>query len=138
MEIKMVPTIKNFLYSLNVKVEDGRTDIYGIMSAMTPEYIPGLFSFSISFTLLNISEEEHSLIIKFKDPDNNVIANIEEQKITYTKDENNNLPDEEVGISVAAGMQNVNLKRSGIYKTEVLFDGNSIGEYGIFAKGKNE
>ena len=48
--------VKNFIYCLNVNTVDGRTDIVGVLNAMTPEYIPGLFSFSISFTLLGISE----------------------------------------------------------------------------------
>lgn len=130
--------IKNFVYCLNVNTVDGRTDIVGLLNAMTPEYIPGLFSFSVSFTLLNIEEGDHTLIVKFKDPDKVVIAEIDNAKITYIKDDTSNLPDEQTGINVAAGLQNVNFKKSGLYLTEVILDGTSIGEYYIFAKGKNE
>lgn len=130
--------IKNFLYCLNINTLEGRTDIMGLLIAMTPEYIPGLFSFSINFTLYNITEGEHALIVKFKDPDNKVIAGIENAIVSYKKDENSNLPDEHMGINVAAGLQNVNFIKSGLYSTEVILDGISIGEYYIFAKGKNE
>lgn len=130
--------IKNFVYCLNVNTIEGRTDIVGLLNAMSPEYIPGLFSFSISFTLLNITEGEHSLIVKFKDPNNEVIAEIDNAIVQYNKDTNSNLPDEHMGINVAAGLQNVNFKKSGLYSTEVILDGTSIGEYNIFAKGKNE
>ena len=130
--------IKNFIYCLNVNTVDGRTDVVGVLNAMTPEYIPGLFSFSISFVLLNISEGEHSLIVKFKNSDNEVIAGIDNAMIVYKKDENSNLPDEQMGINVAAGLQNVDFKKSGMYSTEILLDGISVGEYFIFVKGKNE
>lgn len=130
--------IKNFVYCLNINTGEGRTDIVGLLNAMTPEYIPGLFSFSISFSLLNIAEGEHSLVVKFKDPDKIVIAGIDNATVPYKKDENSNLPDEQMGITVAAGLQNVNFKKSGLYSTEVVLDGTSIGEYYIFAKGKNE
>lgn len=130
--------IKNFVYCLNINTVEGRTDIVGLLNAMTPEYIPGLFSFSISFALLNITEGEHSLIVKFRDPDKEVIAGIDNAMVSYKKDESSNLPDAQMGINVAAGLQNVNFKKSGLYSTEVILDGTSIGEYYIFAKGKNE
>ena len=130
--------LKNFIYCLNVNAENGRTDVIGVLNAMTPEYIPGLYSFSINFALLGIDEGEHLLVVKFKDPDNNVIAGIDNETILYKKDEKSNLPNEEMGISVAAGLQNVNFKTSGIYTTEVILDGTLMGEYQIFAKGKNE
>ena len=130
--------IKNFVYCLNINTVEGRTDIVGLLNTITPEYIPGLFSFSISFALLNIEEKEHSLVVKFRDPDGEVIAGIDNAVVPYKKDENSNLPDEQMGINVAAGLQNVNFKKSGLYSTEVILDGASIGKYYIFSKGKNE
>lgn len=130
--------IKNFVYCLNINTAEERTDIVGLLTAMTPEYIPGLFSFSISFALLNITEGEHSLVVKFKNPEREVIAEIDNAIVSYKKDENSNLPDEHMGINVAAGLQNVNFRKSGLYSTEVILDGTSIGEYFIFVKGKNE
>ena len=76
--------------------------------------------------------------MKFKDPDKNVIAEIDGATVPYKKDENSNLPDSQMGINVAAGMQNVDFKKSGLYSTEVILDGIRIGEYPIYAKGKNE
>ena len=130
--------IKNFIYCLNVNSVDGRTDVVGILNTLTPEYIPGLFSFSVCFSLLDITEGEHLLDLKFKDSDKNIIAGIDNAIITYKKDSNSNMPDEYMGVNVAAGLQNVDLKKSGLYSTEVVLDGKTVGEYYIFAKGKNE
>jgi len=131
-------TIKNFLYCLNVNTTDGRTDIIGALSAMSPEYIPGLFSFSINFTILNLTEGEHLVTVKFKNPDKEIITSIDNVKVEYKKDVTSNLPEEYVGINVAAGLQNVDFKNSGVYSTQVLLDGVDMGEFEIFVKGKNE
>ena len=48
------------------------------------------------------------------------------------------LPEEHMGINVAAGLQNIDFKKSGLYSTQVLVDGNDMGEFKIYAKGKNE
>lgn len=131
--------LKNFLYCLNVDTTtEGRTDIIGLMTAIAPEYIPGLFSFSISFTLLNLTEGEHRITIKFINPEKETIALIDNVKVDYKKDVNSNLPEEHIGINVAAGLQNVDFKKSGLYSTQVLLDGNDMGEFEIYAKGKNE
>ncbi len=133
-----MPTIKNFIYCLNVNTEDGRTDIMGLLSTMSPEYIPGLFSFSISFTMLNVTEGEHFITVKFKNPDKGTIASIDNVKVEYKKDVNNNLPEEYVGINLAAGLQNVDFKKNGVYSTQVILDGKDMGDFEIFVKGKNE
>lgn len=69
--------IRNFLYCLNVNTTDGRTDIIGLMTAMSPEYIPGLFSFSVNFTLLDLTEGEHRITINFKNPEKETITTID-------------------------------------------------------------
>lgn len=130
--------IKNFLYCLNVDTVEGRTDIKGIMTSMTPEYIPGLFSFSIHFSLLDLAEGEHTITIKFINPEEETIAEIDNVKVDYKKDINSNLPEEHKGINIAAAIQNVDFKKSGLYFTKVLLDGNDMGKFEIYAKGKNE
>ncbi len=130
-------TIKNFLYCLNVNTVEGRTDIMGLLSAMAPEYVPGLFSFSINFTILGLREGEHLVTVKFKNPDKETITSIDNVAVAYKKDENSNLPEEYVGINVAAGLQNVDFKKNGVYATQVLLDGVDMGDFEIFVKGKN-
>ena len=130
--------ISNLLYCLNVNTTDGRTDIIGLMTAMSPEYIPGLFSFSVNFTLLDLTEGEHRITINFKNPEKETITTIDNVKLEYKKDENSNLPDEHMGVNVAAGLQNVDFKQSGNYSTQVILDGKDMGEFEVFAKGKNE
>lgn len=130
--------IQDFLYCLNINTVDGRTDIVGLLSAMEPEYIPGLFSFSINFTILDLEEGEHFITVKFKNPDREIITSINDVKVEYKKDANSNLPKEYRGVNVAAGLQNVDFKKSGVYSTQIILDDVDMGEFEIFAKGKNE
>ena len=130
--------LKNFLYCLNINTTDGSTNITGLMSAFSPEYIPGLFSFFVGFTLLNLTEGEHLVTINFINPDKDIIASINDVNINYKKESACNLPEEYMGVNIAAGFQNVDFKKSGLYFTQVLLDGNDMGKFEIFVKGKNE
>lgn len=131
-------TIKNFLYCLGANTQEGRVDIDGVLSAMVPEYIPGLFSFSINFTVMGMDEGKHQIKIKFKNPEGDVLAFIDSIEIDYRNNIEQNLPEEYSGLNITVGLQNVDFKKSGVYFTEVSFDGDVLGTYDIFAKGRNE
>lgn len=133
-----MPSIKNFLYCLNSNNSNGTNDVVGILAAMTPEYIPGQYSFSVNFSLLDLSEGEHNLSLKFKNSDGTVLSSIENAPVKYKKDVKSNLPDAFVGVNVAANFQNVDIKESGTHFMEVIFDGDTLGKFDIYVKGKNE
>ena len=49
-----------------------------ILTVLTPEYIPGLFTFSVIITLLDIdSSSEHGLVVDFESPANENVVHIE-------------------------------------------------------------
>lgn len=133
-----MPSIKNFLYCLNSNNSNGTNDVVGILAAMTPEYIPGQYSFSVNFSLLDLSEGEHTLSLRFKNSDGTVLSSIENATVKYEKDAKSNLPDAFVGVNVAANFQNVDIKKSGTHFMEVIFDGDILGNFDIYVKGKNE
>lgn len=133
-----MPSIKNFLFCLNSNNSNGANNVNGIMCAMTPEYVPGLFSFGVNFAILDLTEGTHNISLKFNDPTGACIASIEDASLNYTKDDNSNLPDQYVGVNVAANLQNVDIRRSGLFSMDVLLDQVKLGTYEIFVKGKNE
>ena len=133
-----MPTIKNFIFCLDVSYNKGKNDIVGILPVMTPEYIPGLFSFAVCFTILGMDEGNHHLALAFKDSSEDVIALIDESEFLYEKDKGSNLPDEYLGVNIAINLQNVNIKHSGIYKMEVVLDSQCQGVFDIYVKGRNE
>lgn len=133
-----MPSIRNFLFCLNTNNSNGTNNVNGILCAITPEYVPGLYSFGVNFAILDLTEGAHSLCLKFKDSEGTCVASIGDTPLNYTKDANSNLPDQYVGVTVAANLQNVDIKHSGIYSMDVILDGTTLGTYGIYVKGKNE
>lgn len=129
--------ISNFIYCLNSVTNENEANVLGVLSAITPEYIPGAFSFSVFCSILDLSDGPHTIKMQFKNPDEEVLVNIEGM-IPYEKQSDSNLPQEYVGINISSILQNVIFKKSGLYKTVVIVDDIECGTYKIFVKGKNE
>ena len=128
--------IRNFIYCLNVDItEDGRTDIRGFLDSMMPEYIPGLFSFSIHFSIVDISDGHHEVGVSFKNEDGTINTDVGNISIDYKKDEKINMPREEVGVNLTVALQNIEFKKSGKYYTQVTVDGEDGGCYPIYVRG---
>ena len=132
--------VDNIIFCLRTaNSENHSVNISKILSALTPEYIPGLFSFSIFFTLLDLDySREHSLSVCFTDPDGIDVVKIENQTIPANMHHTSNLPNEYSGIHIVMDWNNVNLKSSGLYTIKIIYDENEIGSKSIYVKGKNE
>lgn len=110
-----------------------------ILNAITPEYIPGLFTFSVIISLLDIERGgEHNISIAFIDPDGGKVVDIENQPLPVVMLNEGNLPDQYKGINIVMDWNNIDLKVSGLYTIEILYDGIKIGGKSIYVKGKNE
>lgn len=109
-----------------------------IINVINPEYIPGLFTFSIIIMIQEYDvTQEHTFSLKFSSPSDEDVITMETTVPTIDK-EPSNIPDEYQGITFALDCNNINFKSSGLYKLSVMIDGISIGEKEIFVKGKNE
>ena len=110
-----------------------------ILSAITPEYIPGLFSFSVIISLLDLDcDGEHCFSVEFIAPNGETVINIPNQPMPKLDLDGGNLPNEYKGINIAMEWNNVNLKTSGLYTLNIAYDGENIGTKSIYVKGKNE
>ena len=118
-------------------VEGPGVSAFTILTALTPEYVPGLFTFSVIVTVLDIEPgKEHKISIDFLNPSKESVVHIE-SPIPQIEDDSN-LPQEHKGLNMTMDWNNVNLRVSGLYTLEVKFDGVLIKEKSIFVKGKNE
>lgn len=109
-----------------------------ILSVLNPEYIPGLFSFSVIITILGIdTSKHHELSLKLVSPSLEEIVDLS-LDMPLINDIDMNLPEEYRGINMAMDWNNVNFKSSGVYSLTVAVDGYNIGRKEIFVKGKNE
>ena len=130
--------ISDIIFCLNAtNVEGEGASADRILTALRPEYIPGLFSFSVVVTVLDLDPKlEHPFLILFTDPYGTEIVKAE--GTFHTREDASNLPAKYKGVNMVMNLGNVNFKVSGEYKMEISIDGNLIQEKLIYVKGQNE
>ena len=130
--------ISDVIFCLNASnTENGGVSANTILNVITPEYIPGLFTFSVIILILDIDPGiEQRLLIEFISPNGEEVIRIEDVIPVLPHD--SNLPCEYKGINIAMDWNNVNLKVSGQYLIKISVNGELLKEKSIFVKGKNE
>ena len=137
----MEPKILTFLYCLHTgkQKENGPIDAFGILPFLSPEFVPGMYSFSVVFGVVGIQEDKnHILGLQFKDPQGKVLIdapNVSIQAGTF-KNGDNRLPAEATSIMLSMDLQNIVFETEGMYMTSVSFDGKHLGDFEIYVKGK--
>ena len=87
-----MPKITHFIYCLSSIASDEKTDVSGILSAITPSHIPGDFSFSILCSIMNLSDGFHDIEVKFLSPSKKVLAKLDGVAAGATKVEASTTP----------------------------------------------
>lgn len=136
--------LSNFIYCLGaerVQAADLKGDsinALGILAAITPEFVPGTFSFSIIFTILDVDTTQSNKIqIIFADDGENIIVDSGEILLPTLSDTSSvNLPQEYKGLNMCMDFRNVIFEKEGIYNTQILFNGSSLGGKSIYVKGR--
>ena len=129
--------ISNIIFCLNTTNLPGQgVSANTILSALTPDYVPGLFTFSVVITVLDLDMSVgHNVIIDFANEKESV-AHIEGSFPVMEVD--NTLPKEYQGLNLSMDWTNVNFKEGGLYTLKVNIDGADVGEKAIYVKGKNQ
>lgn len=131
-----MPKITHFIYCLNSIASDEKTDVSGILSAITPSHIPGDFSFSILCSIMNLSDGFHDVEVKFFSPSKKILAKLD-GVVPFTFDQKLNVPREYIGVNISANFQNIFFEETGLYKSFVVVDGEEFGPFEIYAKGRS-
>lgn len=131
--------VHDIVFCVNtINTGDGVT-ANNILPVLNPEYIPGLFSFSVIITILGVDTKiPHKLLLKLLSPAGENIVDFPPLDMPIIDEPDSNLPSEYRGINMAIDWNNVNFKSSGLYKLAVDVDGFDIGSKEIYVKGKNE
>lgn len=133
-----MPSVSNIIFCLDAT----NSDEHGacaktILSALNPEYIPGLFTFSVIIVLLDVDlSKTHQLAVDFINSIGENVVNVRTSISTMNKI--GNLPEQYQGINIVMDWNNVNLKVSGKYTIKVTMDEKFLEEKTIFVKGRNE
>ena len=138
----IMASLSNFLYCLNAERQQSpqgeSINAMGVLSVLTPEFVPGLFSFSIIFSVLDIDTETDSQIkIIFKDDSGKELINTGNIVMPpVPTDEGVRLPSKYVGYNLSMDFRNVVFENEGEYTTNVYFNNELLGTKPIFVKGR--
>ena len=139
--------LTNFIYCINAERgpasngNGGGINAIGVVSALIPEFIPGTFSFSIIFSVLDVNINDNNTIqITFsKDGEEKNLVDSGVITIPPSQEENEVLlPDEYKGLNMSMDLRNVVFETEGLYKTTICFNGQFLPDNCIYVKGKRK
>lgn len=129
--------VNDIIFCLNsVNLQGQGVSANAILSAITPEYIPGLFTFSVIVTILDIDLEKEPILKIVFGKDEDTLGVIEGPLPNI--EDTSNLPKEYRGINLSIDMNNTNFKSDGLYKLSVFLNEELLKEKEIYVKGKNQ
>lgn len=137
--------LTNFIYCINAERipangENGDSiNAIGILTALTPEFVPGTFSFSIIFSILGMDTSENNVIriIFAKKDEEKILVDSGPVAIPPMPDKDKvSLPPEYKGLNMSMDLRNVVFEEEGIYITRVFFNGDILREKTIYVKGR--
>lgn len=137
--------LTNFIYCIDaerVPSNEGKGEninAMGVLSALTPEFVPGTFSFSIVFSVLDVDVSTNNTIqIKFskKGEEKNLVNTGVITIPPLPNDDEIGLPKEYKGLNMSMDFRNVIFETEGLYNTSVIFNGKLLADNFIYVKGK--
>lgn len=135
-----MPAANNIIFCMRASNRDNEgLNAYSILSALTPDYIPGLFSFSVVSTVLDVDpKKNHILRVAFVNEDGSEVidASMEIKAPEILGD--SNLPEKYRGLNLAMDWSNVDFKAPGLHTLTIYIDEEEVGKKEIYVKGKNE
>lgn len=134
--------VSTFIYCLgttNLEGKDAPINAMGVLSIMTPEFIPSTFSFSIIVGIQGIDIfQNHKMSIIFKDSSGEHVVEAKDIPIRVEQfgNSDSNLPENFRGLMLGMDMRNVIIKAEGVYCTEIIFDNKKLGDFEIYVRAK--
>lgn len=137
-----MPRISTFMYAERTEPnQQGQMTVSNPLLVINPIFVPGMFSFSIIFGVIGISNQsDHTMQIIFNSPNEEDEPLINTGIIPLSKgmapfEKTLDLPPEQKGMMFNLDFRNVVFKTEGIYKSTVFIDGEMLGEHPIYVKG---
>ena len=137
-----MPRISTFMYAERTEPNlNGQMTVTNPLLVINPIFVPGMFSFSIIFGVIGISNQsDHTMQILFNSPNEDEEPLVNTGVIPLAKgmaplEKILDLPPDQKGMIFNLDFRNAVFKTEGIYKSTVLIDGEILGEFPIYVKG---
>jgi len=137
-----VAKVSYFLYCANI---DRKTTSSGVevvslsnpLATINPEFVPGMFSFSIAFSILgvDVSGTNNRLRLQIVDEESNTIVDTDVIPMPQLPPDETEVPAEYKGYNFSMDFRNVVFTHNGLYSTKVFFNESEISEHPIYVCG---
>lgn len=136
--------LTSFVYCINaerVPALDGKGEginAMGVVSALMPEFVPGTFSFSVIFSILDVDiAKENKIRIIFKDNKYAHMIDTGDLALPANSDDSVlKLPSEHRGLNLSMDFRNVVFEENGEYCTEIYFNDSLLSSNPIYVQGR--
>lgn len=134
-----MPYVSYFVYCLNIERNGDSVSIQNPISAITPDYVPGNFSFAVAFSVLDtdVTSSSNTIRLIILDENKQVVADTNETQIARLIPEESPTPDKYRGYNFNMDFRNLQFQHNGLYTTQVYFNHEKIYENEIYVCGKN-
>lgn len=135
--------VSTFMYSEDTisdpTPQGPRLNVVNPQLVFRPMFLPSLFSFAITFGISGIdNSQEHKFKFLFFAPNDVELLINSEFMLPINTEEKAELPLEERGVMMNMNLRNVPFKVEGVYNSELIVDGVSLGKFSIYVKGKEQ
>ncbi|WHY01352.1 hypothetical protein [Neobacillus sp. DY30] len=129
-----MPKISSFMYCQTTKHE--YPESITPLNIIPIESKPGRFSFSVVYSIVGFDpNKDHDGYVIFSDPKGLPILETEKYKLPVEENHDNVVGDVAgnllSGVTMAVEFGNLLLENEGLFKTELIFDGEKLGEFYI-------
>jgi len=135
--------VSSVIYAEEVMQENtgngSRNHIINPLGILLVPFTPATFTFVIAVSFIDLTKIDKDIYIRFKKQGDTAHI-VEMGPINIPSNlGNTNIPLEYAGLNLNLNLRNVILPTEGEYVTEIIFDGNNVGEYPInVVKGVNQ
>lgn len=127
-----MPSIATFVYSENTQNQDNKLCIVGPLVVFKPPVIPSMYSFSMTFGIIDMDIKiDHTIQIVFVDPDNSIVF---DTKVINMPRQSEEIGNNNSDVIASVDCRNALLKLEGTYTSKVFLDGELMGIYPIQTK----
>ncbi len=138
--------VTNFIYCSNIQrtlVGSGNlasVDAMGVLVKLAPDFLPGSFSFSVLFSVVDVdSTDPVTIQVVFKDDQGNKLGDSGIVELpALPESTNKSIPKKYNGYNMTMDFRNIVFEHEGEYVTEVYYNGDLIGEKPIYVVGKSD
>lgn len=135
-----MPKVSFFVYCSNIERNGDFINIQNPISAITPDFIPGMFSFAVAFSVLGVDVTSGNNVIRLiiKDENNKLITDTNDIQIAKLPPDETPTPPEYKGYNFNMDFRNIAFYHDGLYTTQVFFNKELIYNNEIYVCGKQK